>query len=84
MTMALGVLCYFFLVDFPDKNQFLTHAETKFVLKRIEDDRGDSVPDKITLEKVLHHLMDWKLWVYGCIISIFVRRFDNPNCLCQA
>jgi hypothetical protein len=77
MTMALGVLCYFLLVDFPDNNKFLTPAETKFVLKRIENDRGDSVPDKITLQKVLHHLMDWKLWVYGCAFPRFVLRLTS-------
>lgn len=53
------------MTDFPDKNKFLTPAQTDFILKRIEEDRGDSIPDKLDFKKVLHHLMDWKLWVYG-------------------
>jgi prolipoprotein diacylglyceryltransferase len=35
------------------------------VLRRIEQDRGDSLPDTFTAKKVLHHLGDWKIWVYG-------------------
>jgi hypothetical protein len=35
------------------------------VLKRVEDDRGDSIPDKITFKKVFMHLSDWKIWAYG-------------------
>lgn len=63
--MALGVLSYIFIADFPDQNTFLSKVQTKFVLKRIEDDRGDSIPDEITWQTVSKHLMDWKIWVFG-------------------
>ncbi|KAF8891797.1 major facilitator superfamily domain-containing protein [Infundibulicybe gibba] len=65
ITVFLGCLCFFFVPDFPDKNTFLTAEQTAMVLKRIEDDRGDSVPDKVTFRKVLTHLSDWTLWAYG-------------------
>jgi hypothetical protein len=65
ITMALGLLAFYFIPDFPDKNNFLSREQTALILQRIESDRGDSVPDKITVSKVLHHLGDWKLWVFG-------------------
>ncbi|KAG6885385.1 hypothetical protein C0993_002348 [Termitomyces sp. T159_Od127] len=65
ITLFLGVLSWFFIPDFPDKNKFLTSEQTALVLRRIEEDRGDSVPDKITGNKVLKHLKDWTLWSYG-------------------
>lgn len=70
--MFLGVLGFFLLPDFPDKNTFLSAERTALVLKRVEQDRGDSVPDEITFKKVLTHLSDWTLWAYGAR--------TNPKC----
>lgn len=39
--------------------------QTDLVLVRVEKDRGDSVPDDFTVPKILAHLSDWKLWVFG-------------------
>lgn len=65
ITIALGIALLYALPDFPDKNTFLTAEQTAFVLKRVEDDRGDSIPDKITFKKILTHLGDWTIWAYG-------------------
>ncbi|KAF5335279.1 hypothetical protein D9611_011760 [Ephemerocybe angulata] len=65
MTIVLGLLTWFFIPDFPDKNTFLSKEETKLVLDRIEADRRDSLPDPITLRKVLKHLCDPFLWSCG-------------------
>ncbi|KAF9071629.1 major facilitator superfamily domain-containing protein [Rhodocollybia butyracea] len=65
LTIVFGCVAWMFLPDFPDNNTFLTSEETKFVLERIEEDRGDSLPDAITLRKVFEHLSDWKIWIYG-------------------
>ncbi|KAL0064618.1 hypothetical protein AAF712_008444 [Marasmius tenuissimus] len=65
ITLALGLACWFLIPEFPDRNTFLTQAQTAFVLRRVEEDRGDSVPDEITLRKMLHHMKDWKLWAFG-------------------
>ena len=65
ITAVLGILLYLFVTDFPDRNSFLTKEETEFVLKRVEDDRIDSLPDGITFVKVLKHLGDWTIWAYG-------------------
>lgn len=68
MSLFVGILSYFFIADFPEKNNFLTSAQTAFVLKRIEEDRGDSVPDPLTASKVWLHLKDWKIWVIGIML----------------
>ncbi|KAF9464980.1 major facilitator superfamily domain-containing protein [Collybia nuda] len=65
ITLFLGVISWLFIPDFPDKNRFLSPEQTAFVLKRIEDDRGDSIPDKVTMQRIKKHLSDWTLWAYG-------------------
>ncbi|TFK44906.1 major facilitator superfamily domain-containing protein [Crucibulum laeve] len=65
ITLALGVVSWFFIPDFPDKNRFLTPEQTALVLKRIEDDRGDAIPDPMSFKKVRMYLSDWTLWAYG-------------------
>jgi hypothetical protein len=65
LTLAAGVITWFFIPSFPDQNKFLTDAQTALVLKRIDEDRGDATPDELTAQKVGKHLLDWKLWAYG-------------------
>ncbi|KAG6828257.1 hypothetical protein H0H92_008645 [Tricholoma furcatifolium] len=67
ITLFLGVISWFFIPNFPDQNKFLSPEQTALVLRRIEEDRGDSIPDTITVSKVFKHLSDWKLWAFGII-----------------
>ncbi|KAJ6587062.1 high-affinity nicotinic acid transporter [Mycena vulgaris] len=69
LTVVLAILNYLFIADFPQKNTFLTAKQTNLVLARVEEDRGDSRPDDITISKVLHHLSDWTIWACGEWIS---------------
>jgi hypothetical protein len=75
ITMILGISSFFLITDFPEKNKFLTTAQTKFIMRRIEEDRGDSVPDTITAAKVWMHLTDWKIWVFGGCSFTLCRGF---------
>lgn len=50
------------IVDFPDKNKFLTSEETALIKERVERDRGDTTHDQLTFQKVLHYVCDFKLW----------------------
>jgi hypothetical protein len=43
----------------------LSDNEAKYVMARIERDRGDSVADPLTWKKFTMHIRDWKLWVFG-------------------
>lgn len=65
LTIFFGCVAWAFLPNFPDQNRFLTPAQTALVLERVESDRGDSVPDSFTVQKVLGHLSDWTIWAYG-------------------
>ncbi|KAF9451528.1 MFS general substrate transporter [Macrolepiota fuliginosa MF-IS2] len=65
ITLFLGIICWFFIPEFPHQNRFLTKRQTDVVLKRVEEDRGDSIPDPLTRDKVITHLKDWTLWSYG-------------------
>ncbi|GAA5860628.1 hypothetical protein JCM3774_006233 [Rhodotorula dairenensis] len=65
ITIALGVLSIFLIVDFPDKATFLTPEEKAYAMRRVQEDRGDAVPDEVTFSKVLTHLADLKLWAFG-------------------
>ncbi|KAI5476832.1 hypothetical protein MNV49_007128 [Pseudohyphozyma bogoriensis] len=67
ITMGLGIIAYFTIVDFPDKATFLTPQQTAFIVQRINADRGDAVADKLTFSKGMKHLMDPKLWVFGLL-----------------
>ncbi|KAG6920204.1 hypothetical protein DXG01_004973 [Tephrocybe rancida] len=76
ITLFLGVVAWFFIPDFPDQNRFLSPEQTALVLRRIEEDRGDSVPDEITRSKVFKHLGDWTLWAYDAqayFLSLILR-----------
>jgi len=65
ITVFCGLVSFFYIADFPEENRFLKPEETAFILKRIEDDRGDSVPDALTWRKIFKHLSDWTMWAYA-------------------
>ncbi|ORY19211.1 major facilitator superfamily domain-containing protein [Clohesyomyces aquaticus] len=70
-TIGIAILGYFLVIGFPDqmlasgKRQGFTTRELEIVLDRIDRDRRDSTPDKLTWEKFRHHVGNWELWVYG-------------------
>ncbi|KAI5450461.1 hypothetical protein NCC49_003083 [Naganishia albida] len=70
ITIALGLLGLVLIVDFPDKAKFLNEDERRFVIERVNKDRGDGVSDVMTRAKMLRHLSDWKTWCFGlCFMS---------------
>lgn len=59
---------WFIIVDFPDKaarKGLLTEREAQFIAQRINDDRGDAVPDPLTWARFRTHLKDFKLWAFA-------------------
>ncbi|KAF8622741.1 hypothetical protein AX15_006831 [Amanita polypyramis BW_CC] len=65
VTIFFGLISWKYLPNFPDQNCFLETEQTELMQRRVEEDRGDSIPDVITVMKVKSHLMDWKLWVFA-------------------
>lgn len=70
------------VIGFPDtmlasgKMQGFTQDELEVVLNRIERDRRDSKPDKLSWAKFYQHIANWELWVYGfmfltCSVPIY-------------
>ena len=67
LTCVVAIGAWFIILDFPDKaakQGFLSETEANYVLRRIEDDRGDSEADPLTLAKFFKHLGDLKLWAF--------------------
>jgi hypothetical protein len=72
ITVGLSLIGWFLIIDFPRKaDGFLNPEEKQFVIDRINNDRGDAEDDPITLESVIHHMKDWKLyfWTFNLIAS---------------
>ncbi|GAA5872766.1 hypothetical protein JCM8547_006336 [Rhodosporidiobolus lusitaniae] len=67
ITIGIGIISIFLIQDFPDKATFLEPDEQKFVLDRVNADRGDADPDKATGAKLLRHACDLKIWLFGLL-----------------
>ncbi|KAL4783371.1 major facilitator superfamily domain-containing protein [Aspergillus varians] len=66
ITVGVCAFGWFIIIDFPTKaDGFLSPEEKKFVIDRINNDRGDADEDSLTAAKILHHLKDWKLYFWG-------------------
>ena len=69
ITVVLGFISYFVIIDFPDKilqrrnGAFLTAQDVDILKARIDRDRDDSAADPVTGKKIVEHLRDFKLWV---------------------
>lgn len=71
LTCFLGLGSYFLLVDFPDKAHkswsFLTEREAKFIIARVDRDRGDAQPEPFSAAKFFRAGADLKIWGYAII-----------------
>lgn len=66
--MAVAILAYFIIVDFPTskKNKFLSEEEKRFVVARLAQDRGAGDDKaKVTWSVILHTFLDWKIWSFS-------------------
>ncbi|KAJ6011690.1 hypothetical protein N7522_002045 [Penicillium canescens] len=66
ITSGVCLIGWFIIIDFPTQaDKFLKPEEKDFIIARINNDRGDAEEDLVTFEGVLHHLKDWKLYVWA-------------------
>ncbi|OAL46786.1 retrograde regulation protein 2 [Pyrenochaeta sp. DS3sAY3a] len=66
ITIGVCILGWFLIIDFPTRaGKFLKPEEQKFIIDRLNDDRRDGEEDEMTLAVVLHHLKDWRLYVWA-------------------
>lgn len=79
LTCALGFGAYVALVDFPDKAhkswRFLNEREAKFIIARVDRDRGDAKPEAFSAPKFFRAALDIKIWGYA-----MVSLFSHKNC----
>ncbi|KAJ7072684.1 major facilitator superfamily domain-containing protein [Mycena amicta] len=68
VTIAFGIIGCFFLPSFPHSNDFLSAEETVFVLDRVQNDRGDSLPDMLTWKKFVD-AFDWPVAAHAVMFS---------------
>jgi predicted MFS family arabinose efflux permease len=73
LTIAAGLVAWFFLVDFPQRASFLNEYQREQVIERLNKDRGDAEPDQITPEKVFTHLRDPKVWGFAFLVLLSSR-----------
>ncbi|KAM3514717.1 hypothetical protein MY11210_001688 [Beauveria gryllotalpidicola] len=71
ITVVMATVAYWLLVDFPDSDRptwkFLNKDELRWVVSRIQQDRGDSAMSKFELKKFLRNGLDLKIWAYAVI-----------------
>ncbi|KAJ5385392.1 Major facilitator superfamily domain general substrate transporter [Penicillium concentricum] len=71
ITGVIGILCFFFLVDFPDRAhkswRFLNERECAFIVRRINKDRNDGDLEAFSLKKFLKPALDPKIWAFAMI-----------------
>jgi cyanate permease len=67
--MIIAILAYIFVVDFPERNKFLTADQTRFIIQRLEKDRGDVEMDHWSWKKFFSYVLTPKLWAFGILFG---------------
>lgn len=74
LTMCIGFLTYWWMIDFPEKAHesqgFLTVEEVHIVTQRIQRDRKDASIDPLTWSKIYPHFLDLKLYGFMCMFFL--------------
>ncbi|KAK3110283.1 hypothetical protein LTR53_015575 [Teratosphaeriaceae sp. CCFEE 6253] len=74
ITLLIGIVTYFWMVDFPDQAHntpwFLTEEEQKLAVSRIQLDRRDARAEPFAWSKVLRHAKDPKVYGFACMFFL--------------
>ena len=75
ITIFLGLITYFWMVEFPDQADksfhFLSPEEKTLAISRINEDRRDgSKPEPFTISGVLVHFLDLKLYAFSVLFFL--------------
>ena len=88
ITALLGVIAYFYLIDFPDsrRTKFLSEKEKVYVNDRLAWDRGKDETHKVTWLSMKHDLKDWKVWAcawiyFSATVGTYALGFFLPTIL---
>jgi MFS family permease len=74
ITCVLGIITYWWMVDFPEDSQhsfkFLTLRESQIAAARIQDDRADLQPEPFSWARILDCLKDVKIYGFACMFFL--------------
>ncbi|KAI9670888.1 MAG: hypothetical protein M1817_003773 [Caeruleum heppii] len=78
ITCLIGIAGYWLLVDFPDKAhkswRFLNDREIRFIINRVNKDRGDAAVEPFSMARFLVAGTDVKIWgfalIFFCITTV--------------
>lgn len=74
ITIVLGFITYFWMVEFPENAhkslKFLTTEEQALAVSRIQRDRKDVQADPFSWVKVLRHAKDLKVYGFACLFFL--------------
>lgn len=78
MTCVLAIMSYWLLVDFPDQAhksfKFLNERETKFIMDRVNRDRGDAKILPFSARSFFSAALDLKIWAYAMVSRVVAPR----------
>ncbi|KAH3920355.1 hypothetical protein HBH56_003440 [Parastagonospora nodorum] len=75
ITVAIGLIGWYFIVDFPElsaksskmQKSFLTEREAELMVARVEQDRHDAIPEDFSIAKYAKGALDLKVWGFAFI-----------------
>lgn len=83
LTVALGIGAYWVLVDFPDQAHrswnFLNEREIRFIINRVDKDRGDARVERFSWAKFFRAGLDIKIWGYAMVSIITMMTLENSQ-----
>ena len=76
IACIIGIITYWWMVDFPERAQlsfhFLGKDEAERAVARIQTDRGDVKPTAFSWSEVLKHVLDLKLYGFAAMFFLLV------------
>ncbi|KAJ5937114.1 Major facilitator superfamily domain general substrate transporter [Penicillium verhagenii] len=86
ITIFLAIPIFLFLTDFPESSSWLSPSDLERVQERLREDRGEQIDDKISFQKALRDLRDWRIWVLASLLFFptagsYTMAFFTPSIL---
>ncbi len=73
LTCVVAMIFFFVLPDFPEDSKWVNEEERIYIKARLQADQGRSAAErKITLRDVGRVFGDFKVWIGGVSITLFV------------
>ncbi|CAG8961792.1 hypothetical protein HYFRA_00006335 [Hymenoscyphus fraxineus] len=87
-TIVAGFASPFFLIEFPERVNFLNSRQKHIALNRIKIDKDAEEVVHVSVTETLKMLLDWKLWLYMlayfiCASTAYSLAFFTPIILRQ-